>query len=147
MKSNITRSIYGLKMRYGLPAEYHHFQQDEQSIDFISGQISYGDLVIPVKRAIKFPTSIHTEHHRAMAYVAAAKNFVQGGEFETDITIFGFDTMDLFKVDTETLTRRVFTPTMNDRIVFDSQTFQVKKHQLFSEERMLIVHAKGVTDA
>lgn len=127
----ISRVLYRLKRRYGLPLDI--VWRESSTVNRETGEKTVVKDSLRVERAIPLPSVIQREFAYDLAYIAAGKNFTYGGFFDTSERRFIIDTKDL-PADFEIKIGQYF--------VYDRARYDVKQVQRFEDARAFFVTAK-----
>jgi len=111
--------LYRLKRNFGLPAIIRRPLTSIQ--DVTTGQITRTFLDIPIKKVIILPTKDLRNYIYDLAFIAASKNFTEGGLFDEKVRAMIIDIKDAPKG---------FVLTMNDHIVFETRRYEIKSFEL-----------------
>jgi len=111
--------LYRLKRSYGLPAIIKRPLTSIQNVT--TGVIVRTFETIPIKRVIVLPAQNLRNFIYDLAFIAASKNFTEGGLFDQNIRTMIIDIKDAPKG---------FILTMNDHIVFETRRYEIKNFEL-----------------
>ena len=122
--------LYRLKRSYGLPAKIVRPLTSIQNVT--TGEITRTFDEFPIKRVIILPARDLRNFIYDLAFIAASKNFTEGGLFDQKTRAMIIDIRDAPKG---------FVLTMNDHIVFETRRYEIKEFELAEHNQGWLIQA------
>ena len=127
----ITRVLRGLKRHYGMPISI--LIPTINDTNYRTGVVTYEESTINIKKAIILPSKWKRDYTYDLAYVAANKNFTEGGYFDTaqrDVIV------DFKDVPLE------YEPNANHRIKIGDSYYSILRYDRYEETRAILFTVK-----
>lgn len=136
----VKSNLYNLKKHWGIPVEW--YQLIETSMDVTTGILDTDYKVVKIRKGVLLPKKSNRGFKYSLSYLAANKNFVYGGYFDTDERFLIVDVRDLphdWNVDHNQVE-------YNDKLIIDGQRYNLKKSEDYDYGLayvLTLTHVKG----
>lgn len=136
----VKANLYNLKKHWGSPVEW--YQLIDTSMDVTTGLLDTNYKVVKIRKGILLPKQGTRGFKYSLSYLAANKNFVYGGYFDSDKRYLIVDVRDLPKdwnVDHNQVE-------YNDKIIIDGQRYSLTKSEDYDYNLayvLTLTHVKG----
>lgn len=130
--SHVKRTITSFKHRYGLPIDYHII--DQHDVDPTTGDKTTVLAVHHVKKAVVMRTREFRSFVYDVAYMAANRDFTEGGYFDPEDRSIIVDAKDLGGHE----------PTVDDYIIFQNKRYDVSEVAEFEVDHMFAFNTRYI---
>jgi len=128
--------LYRLKRQWGLQVKYYQLGKQTHNVE--TGDITREYTIITVRRAPVLPNMVDRHFVYDLAYIAASKNFTEGGYFERNQRTIIFDAKDL---------PRGFVPNGDDHVEFDEKRYEIKSIDHLEQRRGYLLTVAAIDNA
>ena len=140
-KNSIRRNLYDLKKTWGVQVDWFRLLGSAFNVE--TGKMVTNWEKFSIRRGILLPSQLDRTAMYSLSYLAANKNFVYGGLFDTDNRMLIIDVRDLprtFQIDAS-------QPEFNDKIIAEHKRYQLKRVFDFDHSLAWLLHITYVKNS
>ncbi len=131
----IRKAIYRLKRDYGFPIRLYKITK--VTLDLEAGTKTRRVKYKSIPRAVFVTARLYRSFVYDLSYIAANKNFVSGGFFDSEDRVIFIDWQDT----------RDFEIEVDDYIVYDNKHYLITERRVFENNAGYLVKVRGVVGA